>query len=91
MVRCGRAQGLRPACRPPPPPDPRTSLAANNTPGNAWVYQNTYADLRLLGRVIDNAMAAAGIPPMTPQQQQSVGAVAGGTGAAGRRLRGTRL
>ena len=52
----------------PPTNAPRPGLplmrAATNAPGNHWVYQNMYVDMGLLGPVVDQTMAAAGIPLM---------------------------
>jgi hypothetical protein len=43
-------------------PDPSWPLPEDSWPGNAWIYQNTYADMASLGPAIDELMAAARIP-----------------------------
>ena len=44
-----------------------TSMQDSSRPGNQVVYQDTFLDLGLLAPVLDEVMAAAGIPPMPPR------------------------
>ena len=46
-------------------PDPHGPHPTDGWPGNFWIYQNTYVDMASFGPKIDEAMALAGIKPMT--------------------------
>jgi hypothetical protein len=48
--------------------DPTWPLPSNSWPGNPWIYQNTYVDMKEFGPLIDDMMAAVGIGKMTELQ-----------------------
>ena len=45
-------------------PEPDMPLPTDGTPGNLWIYQNTYVDMNLFGPEIDELLKRAGIAPM---------------------------
>jgi hypothetical protein len=45
-------------------PEPDMPMPTGGTPGNMWIYQNTYVDMDLFGPEIDNLMRMSGIHPM---------------------------